>query len=79
MGRYIDLHSHDEDCRIRQIGLTVMENPGKEIAFVTDSDQGKLERYIAKIQEWFPLVEVVSKHNGPGPRMVFAKLRRKVD
>ncbi len=77
--KYFDMSNHNEDCRIRQIGLKVMENPGAIIGFVTDDDEGKLERYIAKIQEWFPLVELIDKHPGPVPKTVLARLRRKGD
>ena len=55
---FIDVSSHAEDCRVRTIGETAVANPGKKIGFITDAEPGKAERYIAKLQEWFPGLDV---------------------
>lgn len=62
---YIDLENFKEDQRIQVIGQTAMDRPGVVVGLVTNSESGKAERYIAKIQEWFP--QLVITHKGPGP------------
>lgn len=76
---FIDMNDHDEDCRIRTIGNTVMENPGSNIGFLTDDEPGKPERYIAKVQEWFPYVQLVGQQPGPVPKTVLVTFIRKIE
>jgi len=68
-GKYTDVADLPEDERLRKTGLTVMENPGKIVGLVTDHGPeypGKAERYIAKLQEWFPDIQVVDTKLNPG-------------
>lgn len=64
--RYQDLADEPEDERVRKIaahlnGSTV----GTTVAFVTDDEPGKPERYLAKLRELVP--DLVVMFRGPGP------------
>jgi len=61
--KFIDLGDHAEDDRIRAIGQAAMT--GKRVAFVTDDETGKPERYVAKLRERFPMLVVLGLHKGP--------------
>ena len=61
--QFLDLYSMSEDERIAQIGLAVLA--GRTVAFVTDDEPGKAERYIEKLTARFPGLRVVSRHAGP--------------
>ena len=77
---YIDLYSLPEDDRITIIGKTSKDNPGKSIAFTTDSgidDYDKADRYIRKLKEKFPEIEVISREAGPVANVVTIKVRHK--
>ncbi len=72
---YRDLGDHSEDFRIGQVGREAMA--GGRIAFVVDlwdvdskqkyyGERGcKGNRYIQKLAERFPLVEIVERSDGP--------------
>lgn len=70
---YVDLYSLEEDDRINQIGRVVVEQ-GKTAAFITDDDPGKVERYISKLTERFPGLEVIGKFPGLVPNTVLVKV-----
>lgn len=71
--RYRDIAGLDEDERIRQIGEKTM-GEGQTVAFVTDDEAGKADRYIAKLQERFPGIRVVNRGPGPVPGTVWVKV-----
>jgi hypothetical protein len=70
--RYQDLGDLQEDARIDQIGQRAMM--GGVIAFVTDADPGKADRYIAKLAAKFPQVKVIERFNGPVAGTVSVKV-----
>lgn len=76
MPEYYDIADHGEDTRIQICGKTAMENPGKIIGVCTDAIEGKAERYIAKIQEWFPQVTVLKTFLGPVKNFVTIQISR---
>ena len=64
--KYADLADLEEDKRIMTIGSAVMQlPPGSSVAFVTDDDHDKAERYIRKLLERFPEVVVLKRLGGP--------------
>jgi len=70
---YVDIANMEEDSRIDTIGQTVMKHR-KTVAFMTDSDPGKAERYIAKLKAKFPGIRIVDFFNGPVPGAVTVKV-----
>jgi hypothetical protein len=77
--RYADLGDVDEDTRIRVIGEAVMRlSPGGTVAFVTDADPGKADRYIKKLTSRFPEVVVLGRFKGPVKGSVTVKVGRKL-
>ena len=70
---FADIADHDEDTRINIIGRTVMEQR-KTVAFITDSDKGKHERYIQKLVERFPGIVLVETFDGPVENCVTVKM-----
>lgn len=68
---YTDLADEHEDERIRQIGEQAMR---KIVAFITDSDAGKADRYISKLKERFPGIRVVGRGDGPVDKTVWVKV-----
>lgn len=70
---FADIADVDEDKRIDIIGRTVMESQ-RTVAFVTDSDPGKADRYIKKLQERFPGIVVVERFDGPVANAVTVKV-----
>ena len=75
MPHYEDLGDLPEDRRITQIGQTAMT--GKTVAFVTDDDPGKADRYIRKLLARFPDLEEFQRFNGPIPGAITIKVRKK--
>lgn len=71
--RYADLGVLDEDKRIDIIGARAMKL-GQTVAFVTDADPGKADRYISKLQAKFPGIVVLGRFNGPVPNTVTVKV-----
>lgn len=78
MPQYRDIADMEEDNRIASIGLTAMERPGKEIAFITDDEPGKPERYIEKLLKQFPSLSVVKQFKGPTPGVVSVIVTRRI-
>lgn len=72
MAIYKDIADHNEDMRIGMIGKAVMA--GKTVAFITDSDPGKADRYIAKLLKRFPGVRIVGRFDGPVENTVTVKV-----
>jgi len=60
---FADLADLEEDKRIEIIAAAVRS--GKKVAFVTDSDPGKADRYIAKLKAKCPEIVIHGKHPGP--------------
>jgi hypothetical protein len=70
---YADIADFDEDKRIETIGHAAMTF-GKTVAFVTDDEEGKADRYIRKLQERFPGIVVIARGAGPVANTVFVKV-----
>lgn len=77
MAVYKDLADKEEDERIRQIGEAAMS--GKSVAFITDDDPDKAERYILKLLSRFPRLYVVERLSGPVKGTVSVKVKRRAD
>lgn len=75
MAKYIDLGDEAEDTRIDAIGKAAMA--GHTVAFVTDSDPGKADRYIRKLITKFPQLRVIDRFDGPVPNTVSVKVSMK--
>jgi hypothetical protein len=74
--RFADIADDPEDRRITKIGQVAMT--GKTVAFVTDSEPAdKVERYIRKLTERFPDIEVIDRMDGPVQGSVTVKVRKK--
>lgn len=71
--QYVELSGEPEDERIEVIGRVVMEN-NKTIAFMTDADPGKADRYIKKLKQRFPGIRVIERLNGPTRGVVTVKV-----
>ena len=67
-----DLH---EDERITSIGNLAMT--GIKVAFCTDADPGKADRYIEKLLAQFPQLVVFDRFNGPTPGAVTVKVKKR--
>ena len=64
MPPFKDITDNSEDERIREIGEKTMREK-LVVGFVTDSEAGKAERYIRKLQERFPGIRVIYQGDGP--------------
>ena len=69
---YVDLVDLPENDRIDVIAAKVKE--GLTIAVITDSDPGKMDRYVAKLQAKCPGLKVVWRGDGPVKNMVTIKV-----
>ena len=67
MSKYIEASGMPEGERIRMIGRTVMKLPvGRTVAFCVDHENGtKADRYIGKLLELFPALEIKDRFVGP--------------
>lgn len=70
---YADIADYEEDERIGMIGHQVMDHK-KTVAFIVDDIKGKAERYIAKLQERFPGIQIIGRGQGPVPETVYVKV-----
>lgn len=65
---FVDLHSMTEEQRIRLMAHRVMKH-GEVIGFLVELDADgkgtKGDRYIAKLSERYPTLQVMSRFNGP--------------
>lgn len=75
MAKYQDLGDSPEDVRIAKIGEAA--ETGATVAFVTDSDPGKADRYVQKLLTRFPALEVIGRFDGPVAGTVSVKVRLK--
>ncbi len=75
MTRFQDIADNSEDRRIDIIASHVER--GEIVAFVTDDDPGKPERYIRKLQLRVRDLEVVAKFAGPVANTVVVKVQKK--
>ena len=74
---FADLHHLSEDERIEMIGETVMSSAaGEVVGFVTDADLGKSDRYVRKILQRFPAIQIIGKKAGPVPGTVVVRATR---
>ena len=71
--KYADLGDFDEDKRVQTIGEAVMKHQ-LAVAFITDDEPGKVERYIEKLKARFPGIQIVSIVKGPIPNTVSVKV-----
>lgn len=69
---FADIADLEEDRRIEIIGGMAMA--GKTVAFITDSDEGKADRYIKKLTERFPGIRILGRFDGPVPNTVSVKV-----
>lgn len=72
---YFDLHRLSETERIRQIGEAAML--GNTVSFITEDEDGKMERYLMRLFMEFPGLELVQRGKGPTEGAVWAKVRPK--
>ena len=73
MTHFADIADEDEDQRIRIIGHRAMVHK-ERVAFVTDSDEGKADRYIAKLKQQFPGIRILERGDGPVENTVYVKV-----
>lgn len=73
MPHYSDLTNKDEDTRIQLIGTTVV-NRRKVCCVCVDDEPDKPERYIRKLKEKFPGIEIIEQFKGPVPGVVTIKV-----
>jgi len=71
--KYADLGDFEEDKRIDIIGDAAMRLK-QTVAFITDADPGKADRYIAKLKARFPGIVVLGRSNGPVKGSVTVKV-----
>lgn len=70
---FVDIADSEEDERIQAIGKAAFGQK-KTVAFVTDSDPGKADRYIAKLKEKFPGIRLIGRGDGPVAGAVWVKV-----
>ena len=73
MTDYVDLGDFNEDTRILAIGSQVMKEK-KTVAFVTDDEPDKAERYIRKLRLRFPGIRIIDKFKGPVPKTITVRV-----
>lgn len=74
--KYRDIADVPEDERIAAIGKHAISTDGTT-AFITDDEPGKPERYIAKLLNLFPELEVVRQGKGPVEGVVSVIVQKK--
>ncbi len=72
---YRDLYKLKEDERIARIAAEVEK--GGVVAVVTDSDPGKADRYLRKLQLKVKNLEVVGRFDGPVANTVTIQVRKR--
>lgn len=70
---YADLHQLTEDERIQVIGEHVVRQ-NEIIGVCVDAQPGKAGRYVKKLRENFPQLEVFDVFDGPTPGVVTIKV-----
>jgi len=71
--KFADIADVAEDKRIEIIGHRVMVHK-ETVSFITDSDTGKADRYVKKLQEKFPGIRVIERGDGPIVGTVWVKV-----
>jgi hypothetical protein len=74
---FYDIAERDEDDRIKTIGELTLKLPkGRTACFMTEMDvEGKTDRYVRKLQERFPGIRIISRHdNIPAQNIRMVKL-----
>lgn len=77
MKAFIDVAGSPEDDRIGAIGRLAMN--GLKVAFCTDDEPGKADRYVKKLLERFPSLQEDSRSKGPGVVTVNVSLKPQQD
>lgn len=79
MAEYQPAQHLTEDERIQLIGTHVMTKKpdGKNSAFIVDNEPDKIARYIKKLTERFPEIEIVRQFAGPTPGVYTVMIRKK--
>lgn len=72
---FLDAYNLTEDQRIVAIGTAAAG--GKDIAFIVEQDGEKADRYIKKLKEKYPDLEVTFRGNGPILGVETVKVTRK--
>lgn len=70
---HIDLHSLDEDARIKVMCDMARTHPGEVVGCLTDSEPEKVHRYIAKIREYLLVAIIQEPVDGPVPNVKLIK------
>ena len=70
MKAYADIADFDEGTRIETIGRYVMSHRTEKVAFITDAEPGKADRYIERLKTRFPEIIVFGRSDGPIPTTV---------
>lgn len=73
MSKYVDIADLDEDKRIGFIGHRAMDHK-ETVGFIVDSEPGKADRYIKKLKERFPGIEILDRGPGPVQDTTFVKV-----
>lgn len=68
--QYSDLGDLPEDERIQIIGSRAIDH-GEKVGFFVGDEPGKPERYIKKLREQFPAIQILYRGKGPIPGTVF--------
>lgn len=72
MTQYADIADRTEDERIQIIGHNAMGHR-KVVIFIVE-DTGKANRYIRKLLQMFPGIQVMQKGQGPVPNTIAVKV-----
>jgi hypothetical protein len=78
MTQYIDMGDFSEDTRIDQIAHQVRDHK-KFVAFMTDDEPGKVERYIQKLRDRVPGIQIIKQMKGPVRGVVTVQVGPPVD
>lgn len=74
---YHDLSTMREDQRIAVMGQYAMTHDVTVMVTTDAKPVDKLDRYITKMVERFPLLEIVERGDGPTTGVVFFTMRKK--
>lgn len=75
---FLDIADLSEDKRIDMIGHRAIDHHDT-VAFIVEADGVKGDRYISKLKEKFPLIEVFERGKGPVKGTEYIKVRRACD
>ncbi|MGH3427947.1 MAG: hypothetical protein ACRDQZ_10340 [Mycobacteriales bacterium] len=77
MTPYVDIASMPEDRRIDLIGHRAVVHK-ESVAFVVEDDE-KADRYIAKLRDKYPTIQVNSRGAGPVKGTIYVKVGPRTD